>query len=500
MKNRRLTYWTILLNPVFIVACALGLHFLYQLCQYGGLRRNAPWVLGCALAGLVWILLWTVLYFLRKKRFSETETAEQSLPWKKGLLVVLVVEILALVIVGGFYGTKIAESAVPYNGKLSWKIQEWRSSRKIKLEQDNVYESGVSGIFEDLGEKIDLPEELYIINPFSLTYDGDGEIQKFYGFFWGKDEGGEEHTYLLDYDRAKDRRMTVWLDGEGDRREYPGKRFMPFLELMDGARLRSITGALAENDMTFQIRYAGYESITDPASTLVFNANGEVTGEGLEQRKEAYLAQLTACRGEELVGEIWLVNGWRYADTTQEKKEKEEAAREELKEIGSCYMDRADENWYFYLNEEEGWRLRVLDAAAGSRYYVMDHTKDGGASFQEINQAPFGDQIGVTRGILFFDEQYGYISLGNASGETAELYVTRDGGVSFQQIDLPWEQVTDIPDDVAGYGYLFLPEETGTGLQVTAAKDSSGQSRHLIFVSEDQGKTWSYKGSGERQD
>lgn len=80
MKNRRLTYWTILLNPVFIVVCALGLHFLYQLCQYGGLRRNAPWVLGCALAGLVWILLWTVLYFLGKKRFSEAETAEQSSP------------------------------------------------------------------------------------------------------------------------------------------------------------------------------------------------------------------------------------------------------------------------------------------------------------------------------------------------------------------------------------------------------------------------------------
>ena len=108
-------------------------------------------------------------------------------------------------------------------------------------DRDNVYESGVSGIFEDLGEKIDLPEELYIINPFSLTYGGDGEILKFYGFFWGKDEGGEEHTYLLDYDRAKDRRMTVWLDGEGDSREYPGKRFMPFLELMDGVRPVSYT-------------------------------------------------------------------------------------------------------------------------------------------------------------------------------------------------------------------------------------------------------------------
>ena len=51
-------------------------------------------------------------------------------------------------------------------------------------------------------------------------------------------------------------------------------------------------------------------------------------------------------------------------------------------------MDRADESWYFYLNEEEGWRLRVLDAAAGSRYYVMDHTKDGGSVLS-------GDQSGA---------------------------------------------------------------------------------------------------------
>ena len=89
-----------------------GLAFSVSALPVRGTAAERAWVLGCALAGLVWILLWTVLYFLRKKRFSETETAEQSLPWKKGLLVVLVVEILALVIVGGFYGTKIAESTV----------------------------------------------------------------------------------------------------------------------------------------------------------------------------------------------------------------------------------------------------------------------------------------------------------------------------------------------------------------------------------------------------
>ena len=128
---------------------------------------------------------------------------------------------------------------------------------------------------------------------------------------------------------------------------------------------------------------------------------------------------------------------------------------------------------------------------------MMDMTEDGGDNWQEWNTAPFGDQIGVTRGIEFFDEQYGYISLGNASGETAEIYVTRDAGKTFGQVLLPWDQVTDTADSQEAYRYLFLPEETQEGLCITAAKDSSGQGERLVFISDDQGNTWKYMGRRE---
>ncbi len=500
MWRKKLTYWMILFNPGFLGLYGLGLRYLYLLCQYGGLRRFLPWILGCGFLGIVWIIFWTIFYFYQRRKSREgSEEPGRSSSARKIWIFVLAAELVALAGITGYYGVKIGESAVPYQGKLSWKLQEWRDSRKVRLVHDNIYETGISGILADLERKVDLPSDAYIINPFTLTFDQDGTIQEFYCFFYGRDGAGEEHTYLLDYNGARDDRMTVWLDHAGERDHYPSKRLSPMIEVFDVARLEALTN-IGENegdDLSYTISYSGYTPVTDPDRTLVYNASGQVMAEGLQGRQEAYLTELKVYSGEEMLAQIWLANGWRLADTTEEKAKKEEEAREALKEIGSCYMDRADESWYFYLNDSKGWRLRVQDAAAGSRYYVMDVTEDGGDSWQEWNEAPFGDQIGVTRGILFFDDQYGYISLGNASGETAGLYVTRDGGKSFGQVLLPWDQVTDTADSQEAYQYLFLPEETQEGLCITAAKDSSGQGDRLVFVSEDQGNTWKYVGRRE---
>lgn len=500
MQSRKLTYWLILFNPVFLLAYAWGCRSLYLLCQYGGVRRQVPWILGCGGVGILWIILWTLLYFYRRKKRQEgAKKKAQTSFVKRGMILLLSAELVALLTITGYYGAKIAESAIPYNGKLSWKLQEWKNSCKIRLEHDNIYESGVSGIFEDLGKKVAFPEELYIINPFTLTFDKEGEIQEFYCFFYGKDEKEEEHTYLLDYNREREEKMTVWLDNTGSCDYYPSKRLNPMIEVLDAVNLQALTGGVDNigDDLTFTIQYSGYTAITDPTKTYVFNANGEVVTDNWEWRPEAYLIDLQAYKGEDMLAEIWLANGWRLADTTEEETAEKEEAQEELKEIGSCYMDRADESWYFYLSETKGWRLRVQDAAAGSRYYVMDMTEDGGDNWQEWNTAPFGDQIGVTRGIEFFDEQYGYISLGNASGETAEIYVTRDAGKTFGQVLLPWDQVTGTADSQEAYRYLFLPEETQEGLCITAAKDSSGQGERLVFISDDQGNTWKYMGRRE---
>ncbi len=96
----------------------------------------------------------------------------------------------------------------------------------------------------------------------------------------------------------------------------------------------------------------------------------------------------------------------------------------------SAILNRTDESWYFYLDNENGWRLRVHDAALGSRWYVLDRTNDGGQNWETVNENPFQSQMGVAQGIQFLSDQYGYLSIGGASGSWSQIFVTRDGGVT----------------------------------------------------------------------
>ena len=45
-----------------------------------------------------------------------------------------------------------------------------------------------------------------------------------------------------------------------------------------------------------------------------------------------------------------------------------------------------------------------MDAAAGSRFYVMEKSVDKGAVWERINENPFLGQAGVAQGMVFFDE------------------------------------------------------------------------------------------------
>jgi len=92
---------------------------------------------------------------------------------------------------------------------------------------------------------------------------------------------------------------------------------------------------------------------------------------------------------------------------------------------------------YFFLNHEMGWRLVVTDAAAGSRFYVIEKTENGGITWERINTDPFAGMLGVTQGLLFVDENIGFALLAGASQSHSQLYVTRDGGTMFQQLQLP---------------------------------------------------------------
>ena len=57
----------------------------------------------------------------------------------------------------------------------------------------------------------------------------------------------------------------------------------------------------------------------------------------------------------------------------------------------------------------------VVDAAAGSRFYVMERTADGGDTWERINEDPFDNQAGVAEGVMFLDDNFGIAGLAGAS-------------------------------------------------------------------------------------
>ena len=155
---------------------------------------------------------------------------------------------------------------------------------------------------------------------------------------------------------------------------------------------------------------------------------------------------------------------------------------------------------YFFLTDTLGWRLVITDAAAGSRYYEMDKTEDGGSSWNRINTDPFGGNIGVTEGMIFFDEKYGFAGLTGASQSYSRLYVTRDGGESFTEIQMPADTVTKLPKLAAelgftaeDYAYLCMPKQDGEYLSVLALT-GEGETEGILYQSKDQGETWVYAG------
>ena len=123
------------------------------------------------------------------------------------------IELLIFIAFSIFFGAKIIQTAIPYHGALSWKIDEWLRKKEIRLEHDNIFDSGVEGIIEDIDKKLDLPDNLYIANKFQITFDKKGTIHEIYAFLYGKNEEGEKKTYLINYNSKDKKKFLCGLTG-----------------------------------------------------------------------------------------------------------------------------------------------------------------------------------------------------------------------------------------------------------------------------------------------
>lgn len=486
-----------------IVFYIFMLYQLWHLCQYGGLHSHFPKIVAGMGGFIVTLFLWLIARACYKKVDSANRTKKK----------IFYMEILVLLLVTLFYGGRIVYSAIPYHGALSWKVDEWMNKKEIPLKHNNIYKTGVDGILSDLDEKLKLPEKLYISNKCQITFDKNGKIHDISAFLYGKDEDGNKNTYLIDYDAENSDLISVWTDSDEDSEYEEDMSLWPMIEILTKADWVEQVKEWAKNgeeSQLYEILYMGRRSFDSEVGLQYIPGNADSVQIG-----NNYFEQLRT--GGEMVGfevslhipEVQSITPVRYIMDpqyiSQEKLDQENTTQqvEEAKNTERWLVDQSDGAMYFFLDEQNVWRLVVVDAAAGSRFYVMEKSVNGGTVWERINEDPFFGQAGVAQGMVFFDESFGVIGLTGASQSYSTLYVTRDGGRSFEKIEFPMSAITELPKlaqecgfTVADYDYFCMPEKHENTLMVTvttAANESAG----IVFQSTDNGSSWEYKGITE---
>lgn len=433
--------------------------------------------------------------------------------------------ILLLVCLGGLYFFKTSE-----------RFQK-SDEVKITLKHDNFFDDSVAGILEDLDNEIGLPKKIYLVNHFNVTFYATGEIAAIDTFFYGEDENGETRTYLVDYNRKKSSKMTVYINNYAKTDYEEDMCLTPLFELLGNIKVKERVDSWAEETKshTFGISYSGKRAFTSADSLQVINAENTDTNGNSILSKVEYGGEVTgfavtfSTGGEENTGEIitYIINP-KYISAAvlaqQNRREQIDEAKngagndttdntgnadpnavagddEEESGDGTPWTEnREDGSVYFFLDSNTGYRLLVADAAAGSRFYELEMTKDGGQSWNQQNADPFDGNIGVAEGIEFYNENLGVIGLAGASGDYSTLYLTQDGGKTFSMIELSMDEVTELPDTAAEYGfsisdydYCKMPQQKD-GKLIIKVISAMGENDGILFESIDSGNTWNYSG------
>ena len=179
-----------------------------------------------------------------------------------------------------------------------------------------------------------------------------------------------------------------------------------------------------------------------------------------------------------------------YESEDYENYESEPVAKYE---VGNNIFDNSDGSMYAFIDENTGWILNVNSAAAGSRWYDLSFTSDGGKNWIMINQDPFDGSGGVVEGIAFYDASYGYIAISGASESHSRLFRTENGGYTFEEVLLPFDACTEI-ENIEEYLYHYMPQIDGETVEVVVKCMKDNIDPGLLFRSEDAGKSWEYVG------
>lgn len=493
MKNKKdYLFLAKFLNPLVLIIYGILCFYLYSLSQYGGVKKKVPIIIGSVFLMLLWFL-WC--YYKKTKVIGEDQeklelTKKISIRPKKMTFIKLWFFIACFILLATTFITsiKIYQSAIPYNGKLSWFIEDLKNRRQISFVHNNIYENDITGIFDEIESKIKLPEDLYLSYNFKLKFRNDGTITSFDTYVYGKDKKGQIESFLISYDENKSKKIIVYLNGFVGADFNEEKKLQPLIDILQWIPLEDTVSPWNEDQ--YEILYAGVRDWGyNTEGILYVDEVGNMWREDNSTRKIlGYTVSVYIPGKEDLHTPARFIyegkNSFTDSPTVNEN-------HNDKWKLGYSYNEGEET---FFINEKLGYQLSVVDSALGSRFYALLQTKDGGENWKTINEDPYLNHTGVSSGITFINESLGFIALSHSGGIQAELYRTTDGGLSYEEIPLPTIEVPLGEDQVQGpFDFPKMPYEENGKILLLVGQGQDGDYKsgiQALYQSEDQGETW----------
>ncbi|MCC5894409.1 MAG: hypothetical protein JJU16_03035 [Alkalibacterium sp.] len=483
IKNNPL-FTALLFNPIVVLLYFIFSSVLLTFLDYGGVARRVPILVGICVS----LLLWFILCILFKKRIKQSLalTNQKSIKISKYWIGLSLVSILGITV---HTGIKTVDIAQAWGSALHRQIHAWQTETHIKLEEYNIFEQNMDELFSIIDQEMGLPDVLFISHSFELEFNQTGEITSLYTSVYGENEEGLTESFLISYDTDAQEILIHHNEFEPENDTDDSRLLSPLIDTLAQLSLEDIIQEWP-NEEQYGLYYLGYRTWGFNNEGMYYLENGEsIELDFAEEEIIGYtLSIYVPDKMEELTPK-------RFIDRSLNSLMANQILEEDQQSHLGYLVDEHGQETYF-LTEDTGYRLPVIDAATGSRWYGFEKTENGGEVWEMVNQAPFDERSGVTSGIHFFDEDLGFVILGNGSQTEATLFRTENGGQTFDPIDFPSIEVP-LTDDEEYNPFQFpeTPYEEDGKMVTLVGQGANGDynsGSKALYYSEDDGMTWEF--------
>lgn len=479
MKKIWKEFYLTLSNPIFVVGYVITTYLIYEIFNWGLFSCNKKLLLISIINFIVFFLVFMIRIIknviLKRKEDEEDSKIDSSL-YKK-IIVPLGIGIIIVATI--FYGGKTVLLIINNQGSISENINDYKSKTRVKFQHNNIFRYGIQGIFTDVEEVVDLPDEKYLVNTFDLEFDREGNITRFFTCIIGYNKEKELEVYVLTYKKGFTDKIVVEKGASGEDHEInDNKRLQP---LIDTVALSPIEEAISLWDGDrFGIIYFGKRNWgEDTKGTVFIDYNGNMkTIQYVTAPIIGYTVSIFVPDKEDRITPIRynlvdkIENVYQYSNENVIDPHNPNQGDEKNKLVS-------------FISEKEGYKIEVTGTAMGSRWYGLYYTENEGKDWKYINEVT-SLESGDALGMLFIDKDKGFVSLPRKSGQGSNLYKTEDGGKSFEIIEF------NLPEGNASYDYPMVPKYEDGILTVEIGKGSDGDygGDVVIVQSKDKGKSW----------